>query len=397
MRRIRISSIAACLMAAILVLSLFLNIMPAPGFAADADCIRGELDALKDKAAEIDRQQEQLQQKIDSNASEVDSVLAEKRALDQQIKLIHDEINNVNAQIQVYNQLIAGQQQKLDEAIQHQNDLMQQYSTRIRAMEKNSHKSYWSVLFEADSFTDFLGDLHMMAEIAKADQEMMGELEAVALEIQAVRSELTSEKADLNAQRASLAENQAELDDKTAQASLLLDELNDNAAEMQTLMEEYERREAELSASIAAKEKEYTDALQTGNNGSSSGWLYPLPYRVPITDAYGWRNHVITGKYSFHHGVDFAAGRGTAIYASRSGMVTDASEDDIYGFHVTINHGDGYSTLYAHMTHYVVSPGTYVEQGQIIGYVGSTGLSSGPHLHFSIYYNGNSVNPMDYV
>ena len=125
--------------------------------------------------------------------------------------------------------------------------------------------------------------------------------------------------------------------------------------------------------------------------------MYPLPYAVSITDAFGPRTNPVTGVYSNHTGVDFAAGQGTAIYASKSGTVTTAAYAEAWGYYVTINHGDGYSTLYAHMTNYTVSSGDYVAQGDVIGYVGSTGWSTGPHLHFGIMYNGTYVNPMNYV
>jgi murein DD-endopeptidase MepM/ murein hydrolase activator NlpD len=130
---------------------------------------------------------------------------------------------------------------------------------------------------------------------------------------------------------------------------------------------------------------------------ATGGFLLPLPYYTAITDAYGMRYHPIYGYYKMHEGVDLAVGSGTAIYATKSGTVTTAAYDDAYGYYVTINHGDGYSSLYGHMTNYIVSAGDYVTQGQVIGYVGSTGWSTGPHLHFGIYYNGSSVNPMNYV
>ena len=216
-------------------------------------------------------------------------------------------------------------------------------------------------------------------------------------------------------------------------------ELNADAAAMEALYGSYEDQEATLTDEIAQKEKEYTDALAaeeearrqqeeeqrrqeeeqnrqeeenngnsggsdsdgsgsgSGGNASSSGWQYPLPYRVTVTSAYGYRVHPVTGQWSFHTGVDLAAGAGTPIYATRSGTVTTATYSDVYGYYVTINHGDGYSSLYGHMTHYVVSAGETVSQGQVIGYVGSTGWSTGAHLHFTIYYNGSTVNPMDYI
>lgn len=126
--------------------------------------------------------------------------------------------------------------------------------------------------------------------------------------------------------------------------------------------------------------------------------MYPLPYRVAITDSYGYRTHPVTGKKTtWHNGVDLAAGAGTAIYATKSGTVTTALRSDIWGNYVVINHGDGFSSLYAHMQGLIVKAGDYVKQGQTIGYVGSTGLSTGPHLHFTIYFNGADVNPMSYI
>lgn len=110
------------------------------------------------------------------------------------------------------------------------------------------------------------------------------------------------------------------------------------------------------------------------------------------------RIHPISGVWKMHYGVDMSAATGTPIYAARSGKVTVASyQAGGAGNYVSINHGDGFSSIYMHMTHYIVSVGQYVTQGQVIGYVGSTGGSTGPHLHFGIAYNGSYVNPMQYV
>ena len=431
MKRKTMVSILAGALALFMILGLVLSILPASVFAASSSAIKDELAELEAEAERIQQEKADLAQQQAQNTAETEDIVTRKMEIDQEIKLIHDEMNNINAQMQTYNQLIAEKQMELDNAQARQDQLNQQYKERIRAMEENGRISYWSVLFRARSFSEFLGNVSLMADIARADQAMLDELNAVAQEIQTAQAELAEEKAGLDAQRTALSESQAELDAKSAEATQILDELNDKTAELQAYYAEYEEKESELSASIAQKEQEYTEALQaeeearreeeaaannnnnsgsSGGNGnagsdggsssggtSSSGWLYPLPYRVSITDAYGWRINPISGQRSFHHGTDFAAGSGTAIYASRSGTVTDAGYDDVYGYSVTINHGDGYSSLYAHMTHFVVSSGDYVTQGQVIGYVGSTGWSTGPHLHFSIYYNGSSVNPMNYV
>ena len=117
-----------------------------------------------------------------------------------------------------------------------------------------------------------------------------------------------------------------------------------------------------------------------------------------MTSPYGMRLHPVYKVYKMHHGVDLQSRKGDKIVAAKGGVVTVASyQRGGAGYYVTINHGDGFSSSYMHMTHYVVKKGDYVKAGQLIGYVGSTGVSTGPHLHFSIYYNGNSVNPARYV
>ena len=139
-----------------------------------------------------------------------------------------------------------------------------------------------------------------------------------------------------------------------------------------------------------------------GGNSGGSGFVSGESWRRPcswikLTSPYGYRIHPTLGTRKFHNGVDLANNQGTPIYAARSGKVTVATYGGTYGYYVTINHGDGFSSLYAHMTHYIVSKGQTVKKGDVIGYMGSTGRSTGPHLHFSIFYNGSSVNPMNYI
>ncbi|MBR2976888.1 MAG: M23 family metallopeptidase, partial [Oscillospiraceae bacterium] len=116
-----------------------------------------------------------------------------------------------------------------------------------------------------------------------------------------------------------------------------------------------------------------------------------------VTDAYGYRRHPIYGYYGMHAGVDLAAPQGTPVYAIASGYVNISTYHSVNGNYVSMGHGNGYGSLYAHLDHAVVSAGDYVKQGQVIGYVGSTGWSTGAHLHFEIHLNGSTVNPMDYI
>ena len=183
------------------------------------------------------------------------------------------------------------------------------------------------------------------------------------------------------------------------------------------MLDESEALQDELMLEIAAKEKEYDQAKYrewlatsvattrpttsntkpSGSAPSSSGWVCPVPYYT-LTSPFGMRVHPVLGYTRMHNGVDMACASGTPIYAAKSGKVTVASyQAGGAGNYVSINHGDGFSSVYMHMTHYIVSAGQYVNAGQVIGYVGSTGISTGPHLHFGISYNGSYVNPMDYL
>ena len=141
---------------------------------------------------------------------------------------------------------------------------------------------------------------------------------------------------------------------------------------------------------------EVTPPAETVPSAPSIGFITPLTSYV-ITSPYGMREHPVYGYEKFHYGVDMAAPEGTPIYAAASGTVSVASFESSCGNYVMISHSGGFATSYLHMTHYIVSVGQYVTQGQVIGYVGSTGLSTGPHLHFAMYLNGSFVNPMDYL
>lgn len=399
------------ILAFLLVFGIVVNLIPTRASAAKSSgAIRDEIEQLEAMQAELWGKMAELEATQDANWESIEEMVAQKDNIDQQINLLHTEVININAQIASYGLLIAEKQAELDMAQIKLDDLNEQNKQRIRAMEEEGELSYWSVLFKANSFTDLLDRLNMIEEIAEADMRRLQEIEQAAIEVAQARDTLEAEKVELEASREQLSSTQIQLEKKRAEADEILVELDEKKRELAAEYEAMEAEEANFSASIAKKEAEFTEAkrkedaaLQQNNSGggtsappSSGGWYRPCSYRA-LTSAYGWRVHPITGKNSFHNGVDLANSSGTPIYAAKSGTVTLASYNSVYGYYVTINHGDGFSTLYGHMTHYVVSAGQSVSGGQIIGYMGSTGWSTGPHLHFTVYYNGSTVNPMAYI
>lgn len=379
--------------------------------ASPASDIQKELDNLGQQADEIEEQKQALKEQIDATESEILSFTEKKFQIDQEIELLRLEVENLTAQIHQYNLLIAEKQSEVD-ALQAELDaLTDRYVLRMRAIQEQGEISEWSVIFSAASFEDMLNRRAMTQEIAKSDQRMMDELRQATADVLHAKDALGEEKTALELKKADQAIAENALKEKREVADAMLSELATNKAKYLEEMESLEEEELLLTNEIAQKEKEYYDALNAANQGNGnqgdpttvppteSGFIFPLASSgyVCITDAYGMRYHPTTGQYSMHTGVDFAAYLGTSIYASKSGVVTTAESHYIWGNYVVINHGDGTSTLYAHMDYDAVNVGDYVAQGQTIGYVGSTGWSTGPHLHFTIYINGSTVNPVNYV
>ncbi len=410
-RRLIMGIIAGLLVAALL-LSL-LGSLAMTAFAASSSQIRQQIDALESKADDIAAKRNELDAQISANKEETNSVVNQKLALDQQIELTQQEIANQTAQIQEYNNLISAKQSELDDALEQEAELHEQYKLRLRAMEENGTVSYWSILFKSRSFADLLDNINMISEIAVSDQLMMQKLEKIAEDIAAARLELEDEKANLVATQAELEATEQTLTEQRAESDALIQELLADKAAMDESQAYYEQLEDELVAQIAKREKEYDSALAAekaaaaqqnqsggsgggGGGGGAGGWRNPVS-SVFVTSAYGYRWHPTQGYYNFHSGVDLAAGYGQSIYAARGGTVTTATYSSVYGYYVVINHGDGYSTMYAHLTNYIVGVGQSVSGGQTIGYAGSTGWSTGPHLHYTVYYNGNHVNPMNFI
>ena len=383
--------IVCLVLAAVMLLGLVSSALIIMVNAASSSEIKKELTGHRSQQAELKKEREALQAKIKENQSKTQTLV--------------DKKSDIDEQVQQYSLLIANKQAELEASQAEEKRLNEQYKTRIRSMEETGSISYWAILFGANSFSDLLDKIDVIQEIAKADQLMMDKMKAVS-------EKITSERTELDQQ-------EQELEDQRAEADTLLGDMMKAYEEMNADYEQNMANEAELSDEIAKSEAAYYAALskeeaeriaalnrQNNNKGSNSnssgatntgGWLYPLPYQCQVTDSYGYRTHPLTGKYSWHNGVDFGAAAGTAILATKSGTVTTAAYSAAWGYYVVINHGDGYSSLYAHQPSCSVSVGDYVTQGQTIGYVGSTGWSTGPHLHFTIYYNGADVNPFNYI
>ena len=394
-------------MALILSAVMLLGSLPLSASAASSAEIQKQLNGLKAQNAEIQKQIDAAQRQYDLNYSDMEAMAAEKIAIDQEMTLINSKIEITNQEIQAYSQLIADTQDELEIAQEDLRVLSEAHRDRVRVMEEEGKISYWEVLFQANSFTDLLDRMNMIEEINEADRRRIEQMRIAADIVNATQMNLETEKQDLETVRLQLTEDEALLAEKQTQYDAILLELEKKSHEFALLVEESELLQDELMKEIAAKEVELKEAkhdeylrqlaLKGDNPPSNATWITPVSgYR--LTSAFGMRKHPVLKVTRMHNGVDMACAAGTPIYATRAGTVTTASyQANVAGNYVSINHLDGFSSIYMHMTHYVVSKGQKVSQGQLIGYVGNTGISTGDHLHFGVSYAGTYVNPLAYI
>ena len=399
-------------LAVILSLVLFLNMaganQPVPVSAASSSQIKEELNKLEDKNSQIQAEIDAIRNQLSDNRDELESLVEQKDLVDREITLLYEQMEVANQQITVCAQLIADKQEEVDQAQARLQTLQQENLQRIRAMEENGELSYWSVLSGSSSFMEMLDRLEMVQEIAEADKKCLEELDKAAAEVEAARDALSAEQTILQTKRDQMNAVEVTLAQKRAETDQLLIEMKAKGDEYEAMLEESEQMQEELMQQIANKKEEYQDAKDReqasspvigGTTTTVNGikWTVPCTYGR-VSSPFGYRYHPISGKWKMHNGVDLTGTQGTPIVATRSGYVTTAAyQAGGAGYYVSLSHGDGFGSIYMHMTHYVVSYGQYVEAGQVIGYMGSTGGSTGVHLHFGISYNGVYVNPAEYI
>ncbi len=417
------------LTAIFLSLSLIFGYISMPVQAASSSEIRKQINQLKKEKEGIQDKIQEVKEQYKENENEIADIIARKMVIDQEVQLLSTQITNMNNQLSAYNILIADKQDELDTAEERYSTLNENNKVRIRTMEEEGSVSYWEVIFKANSFSDLLDRINMIAEIAAADNRHLKELSDAANQVEVTQKELLSEKEEMELAKLELDKTQSELDTKREEADALIQELLVKADDLEALEAEFEAQEAEFLKQIAQKETEFDAAKQaeweaymstyvpptteasgnsgssnsggnsnTGNSGSTSSgtWLVPCRYSS-ITSPFGYRVAPTTGASTYHQGVDLDSTTGTPVVATRAGIITAATYGSSAGNYVKINHQDGFSSVYMHLNTYNVSVGQIVSAGQQIGTVGSTGVSTGDHLHFGIALNGVYVNPSNYV
>ena len=355
-----------------------------------------EIDNLKDDAKDLAAQQAEMKKKISELKNDRSKAIQLRNLLDQQISTTEQAIVNTEKQIAGYEALLSQSQYELDETRREEEETYELFCRRARAMEEEGVPSFWSVLFKATDFSDLLSRLSDVQVVIDYDQRILNELSKLKAQIEEKLAYQNDLKAAAEEAKVTLQAQQEELSAQREEANALVQQLQANVKENEALLREIEEEEERIQKEILKKTEELAEQMKW--EASVGGYIWPVTTSKRITSNYGGRNTGIPGASTNHKGVDIGGVfYSSKVLAAKAGVVITSAYVSSYGNYVVISHGKGNTTLYAHLSSRSVKEGDTVKQGQVIGVTGSTGISSGPHLHYEIVENGVRVDPKTYL
>lgn len=324
------------------------------------------------------------------------------RELDQNLEEIEQNILNLKNQISVKEQEIVESQRELEEALAREEYQKESVITCIRLIYETGKPRLWELLLRAKNFGDFLNQADYAEKVVSYDHRMWQNYKEIREYVELCKEELELEKEILDAAKAGVEAEQRSLEELIEQKSIEITKYESDINNKEKVIREYEEeikaQEEEIKALEAVVAEEKKQLLANSALKYDGGMFkFPLAYYTRVSSEYGYRIHPILKVEQFHNGVDFASPKGTAIYAAYDGVVVAATYSSTMGNYVMINHGDELYTIYMHASKLYVKKGEAVVKGETIAAVGSTGRSTGNHLHFTVRLNGAYVSPWDYL
>ena len=356
--------------------------------------------ANEDQIANLQEEWRDIQQEMVKLEGQLADQKKEQNKLTSQLRQINANLNNAQASIRNLDTEIAGIEEQITytemEIENKQRDYdgrLALFNRRLKEMYQYGEMNYISVLLQSSSLSDFLTRFEYLKYIANNDQRLLAEVQELQKTLDEQHASLTTMKSDLETKKQTQVQKKDELSVASAEQQKVVNAINADVNATFAMLEEMEAEakamEGEIQRLMAANSDSPTEA--------PSKYVWPCPSSTKITSKYGYRIHPIQKVKKMHTGIDIGAKKGTDIVASAAGKVIMAKYYGGYGNCIVVDHGGGVSTLYAHMSAYVAKEGDWVSQGQVIGKVGSTGNSTGPHLHFEVRINGSHTDPTAYV
>lgn len=347
---------------------------------------------LKDLMNDLQNQLVDINKEIAKSKDAIAEAKQRAATYAERMEIVKKQISVMQQSIDMKREELRIKQQELDDKEREHDETYALFKKRLRAMYMNNNVTTLSLILGSKTFSEFLVAAEMQSKISKHDTELVQKLqdEADAIELQ---------RQDVENQLNSLQDDMDILEDKYNEMASLYQEANEDLSAAEAYKKATEDDYDKVLEELKKTQEEWNALMGTGMPTYVGGYFaWPLPGYSWISSPFGWRT--LYGKPDFHTGIDIAGRNvyGKPIIASNTGQVVKVAYYTTgYGYHVMIDHGDNNWTVYAHMSSIAVKQGEWVAQGQVIGYVGSTGNSTGPHLHFEIRINGERKNPLDYV
>ncbi len=383
--------IVICLAAALLLTIL----VPALSMVAKATVTQGDIQNIKDELSDIKQQKKEAEARLAAIRNDLSKAKDQMALIEANIALTESEISTSQMLLDRYDQQIAGKEQEILELEAQQVEQREEFYRQVRWMEETGSVSYLSILFQASSFSQLLEYAMLITDIMEYSDRIIKQLEATEAELDVAKGELQTSRNEQAEVQAGLEEQMRALETNRSSQYSLLQQIAASESEAAAEAKELADSEAKINKELKEAERKYAAqiaALNSQANMTSGNWYWPLPGRYKISSLFGGRIDPINGRPDNHTGTDIPAPGGTPIYAAQNGVVTTVNADryaSSYGYYCIINHGNGYATLYAHQNQVpIVKEGQTVQKGQVIGYVGTTGRSTGNHLHFELRVNG---------
>jgi murein DD-endopeptidase MepM/ murein hydrolase activator NlpD len=391
----------------------FLAHSPSPALAKS----RGQLlNELEQKQKSIDEARAAMRQAEATRKAAVEDIAALDQkidALEQDLARVEKDRDRVAAELDqtrtILQKLKADIEKKRAQLAKAEEDLSAQQArlnARAASIYKGGEVSYVEVLLSTERLVDLVNRLDLLTKLMEQDENVLGQIKRLRAQVQAEKEALQAEEAQQAQVEAQQAEQARKLNGLVAERESKLDSLDDAKAEKQRVADKaaqdkvlWEKQEDELlreSAGIAAELRKLSSSSGGGPVVRGSGQMI-MPVAGRLSSRFGYRTHPISGVRKLHTGLDIAAPSGTPIKAADDGTVVFAGWRGGYGKTLIVSHGNGLATLYAHQSALLVGSGARVGKGQVIGRVGSTGYSTGPHLHFEVRKNGSPVDPLSYL
>ncbi|SEF60142.1 Septal ring factor EnvC, activator of murein hydrolases AmiA and AmiB [Caloramator fervidus] len=359
-----------------------------------------ELTKKKQQLKEVKSNIENLKDKIDDIKDEKQEVMKKIKEYESKVTKIQNEIDDINYQISQKKEEIKKTNKELEKAVEEFESEKDLYGKRLRALYMEGNIGYLDVLLASESFSDFISNYELFNRIIDYDKNLLKEMKKKQEEIKAKKEALERQQMTLLALQKEQMSKKYELSQAVEEQRGYYKKLQENQNELERLLDEELQESKRLEAQIKQLQAEL--AKRSGGSrvysGSKTGIIKvsDIGYVPRVTSYFGYRFHPILQKWKMHTGIDIAVPTGTPIYAMSDGEVIIAQYLNGYGYTVVIDHGGGVTSLYAHLSRILVYEGQKVEKGDMIAKSGSTGYSTGPHLHFEVRINGEPVNPEPY-